>query len=252
MVRRISRAARAALLSVAALFATAAPAEAEATDEKPQLALMGTIPIYWGEGAGFGDVLSGEAEPHWARAHLEADYALRPLDLLSAEGLAGTEYLLLAQPRVLAPAENVALDEWVRGGGQLLLFADPMMTGHSAFGLGDRRRPQDVALLSPILARWGLELQDEMKGEGARLVEAEGAPLPIDRPGRFALVPPVGENAGSTCSLAADAVLATCSIGDGSATILADAALLNLHEPDTHAAEALDRLVELAFANPGN
>ena len=47
----------------------------------------------------------------------------------------------------------------MRGGGRVLLFADPMLTRHSAFALGDRRRPQDVVLLSPILARWRLELQ---------------------------------------------------------------------------------------------
>ena len=62
--------------------------------------------------------------------------------------------LLLAQPRALSGPENVALDAWVRGGGHLLLFADPMMTGESRFGIGDRQRPQDVILLSPILNRW--------------------------------------------------------------------------------------------------
>ena len=246
MVRRISR------VACAALLAFASAAVSQAVEQKPQLALMGTIPIYWGESAGLGAVLSGEAEPHWARAQLEANYTLHPLDLLTAEALAGHEYLLLAQPRVLAPAENVALDEWVRGGGHLLLFADPMMTGHSAFGLGDRRRPQDVALLSPILGRWGLALEYDQEGEGEPLVELDGTMLPVDRFGRFALVPPLGENAGSTCSLAAEAVLATCCVGEGFATILADAALLNLHEPDPRAPTALDRLTSLAFSTPGN
>src|SRR5688500_18207995 len=122
----------------------------------PELGLMGTIPIYWGEAGDFGEVLAGSGNAHWARARLETDYQLSPLDTLDEDSLAGIDLLLLAQPRALSPAENVALDAWVRGGGRLLLFADPMLTGESRFAIGDRRRPQDVILLSPILDHWGL------------------------------------------------------------------------------------------------
>ena len=110
-------------------LATACHADEAAPAELPELGLMGTIPIYWGESDDFGQLLSDEGEVHWARAQLEAGYRLRLLDMLSEESLAGLEVLMLAQPRALSPQENVALDTWVRRGGKLLLFADPLLTG---------------------------------------------------------------------------------------------------------------------------
>jgi len=172
--RSLSRTVAAALLCLgSACHADEAPAADPA--ELPELGIMGTIPIYWGESAGFGDVLAGKGTPHWAKAQLEAHYRLLPLDMLSPDSLDGLDFLLLAQPRALSPAENVALDDWVRAGGRLLLFADPLMTGGSSFPIGDRRRPQDVALISPILDHWGLSMAfDDEREPGYALVPAMG------------------------------------------------------------------------------
>src|SRR5690606_4373481 len=109
------------------------PAPQPEIEERAEIGLMGTIPIYWGESGDFGDVLAGGAEPHWARARIEARHPLRPLDALDGGSLATLDFLILAQPRALTPAENVALDDWLRAGGKLLLFADPMLTGESRF-----------------------------------------------------------------------------------------------------------------------
>ena len=51
--------------------------------------------------------------------------------------------------------------------------------------------------------------------------------------------------------LAAEGLLARCTIGQGRATIVADAALLDLHEPSPLAGPALERLTELAFGASG-
>ena len=155
--------------------------------------------------------------------------------------------LLLAQPRALSGEENVALDAWVRAGGHLLLFADPMMTGHSRFSIGDRRRPMDVTLLSPILRHWGLTMEFvEDQPVGMRRLDAAGLTVPVNLPGRF--VPVELEGA---CTLAADSALARCAIGQGNATILADGAVIDLHEPDDAAPAALLGLVRLAFGKTG-
>src|SRR5687768_16778288 len=114
------------LLCLASACQADEAAPVEDSPDLPELGLMGTIPVYWGEASGFGELLAGEGQVHWARAQLEADYRLRPLDTLDAASLAGLDHLMLAQPRALSPAENVALDAWVRDGGKLLLFADPM------------------------------------------------------------------------------------------------------------------------------
>ncbi len=124
--------------------------------------LFTSLPILWAESERLGDLLKPQTAPHWALAVIEQDGKVRPLDSLVAAGgkspLSGLGLLIMAQPRPLSPQENVALDGWVRGGGRLLMFADPMLTAQSSFAFGDRRRPEAIAMLSPILSRWGLRL----------------------------------------------------------------------------------------------
>lgn len=236
--------------------AAPAPISSSSPTEKPMLGLMGTIPIYWGEADGLAQQISGDYQPHWARAFLEQDFDLSPLDFLSAENIEGHQRLLLAQPRGLAPEENVALDEWVRAGGQLLLFADPWMTGQSRFAIGDRRRPQAVTLLSPLLGHWGLHLKYDDAGEAhvhsgpaehssrsSSLSNADGARIPVNSPGRFTLGDAVDD-----CQLSEDAILVQCVIGQGSVVILGDAALLDLG-PAKGARQALSSLLDRAFGS---
>jgi hypothetical protein len=218
----------------------AVPAAAQDTP-LPELGLMGTIPLYWGEADDIAGLL-GNAEPHWARGQLERAYRLRPLDTLAADQLAGLGFLLLAQPRALSAEENVALDAWVRAGGHLLLFADPMLTGYTRFAIGDRRRPQDVILLSPLLRHWGLELEfDDSIPAEPELVEGGGAAIPVNLPGRFAPT--------ETCRLDAASILARCALGMGNVLVLADAALLDLHSPHASASAGLDWLTREVFGD---
>ena len=245
-------------LATCLLFAAPVPALAQdvavesalpAGDDagRPELGLMGTIPIYWGEAGDFADLLSGGGEAHWARAVLERDFEPVPRDYLSAEALDGLDYLLMAQPRGLSPEENVALDAWVRAGGRLLLFVDPWMTGESHFGLGDRRRPQDVAMLSPILAYWGVALtMDDAQADETIGIQHEGVELPVRMRGAFV---PTGE--GGHCTIGTEGLLARCPLGAGEALIVADAAMLDLHDPDPRSEAALSAMLGSIFPQIG-
>ncbi|WP_340587097.1 ABC transporter [Erythrobacter alti] len=217
---------------------------AQDRDGEPVIALMGTIPIYWGEAAGFDELLSGTAPAHWAREVLERRAELAPLDYLSEDALAPHRYLLLAQPRGLSGEENVALDSWVREGGRLLLFADPWMTGESRFHIGDRRRPQDVALLSPILTHWGLDLEEynHALGGGLHNIDHDGQMLPIDSSGTFRLL--AGDGG---CQLELSGLLADCRIDQGQVLIMADAAILDAAGPYPHAESGLESLLARIF-----
>lgn len=233
-----------ALALVYGLALAAAGCRAAPQAEQPRLGLMTTLPLYWVEAGGVGEVLRGGASASWVRRALEQHYALEPLDTLDEASLKGLERLLLAQPRALGPAENVALDAWVRGGGRLLLFADPMLTRHSRYGLGDRRRPQDVVLLSPILTHWGLELRfDPDQDEGERRIDLAGTPVPVALAGTLRAQPRSG------CIVSAEEVLARCTLGRGVVVVLADAALLDDAEDGGAQvrAAALDRITALAF-----
>ncbi|MFN6936513.1 MAG: ABC transporter [Tsuneonella sp.] len=193
--------------------------------EKPVLGLLTTLPIYWPESDGIDEALNGGGEAHWARTALERDNRLVTLDTLDGQDLSSIDRLVMAQPRPLAPGENVALDDWVRAGGKLLLFADPMLTEHSRFAIGDRRRPQDVVVLSPILKRWGLELQfDEDQPDGVRIASVDGLEIPVEWAGALVRVEP---GAPSQCALSTAGLMAECRVGKGAVTVIADAAVLD-------------------------
>lgn len=213
--------------------------------------LFTTLPILWTENPDLAAALDPAARPHWARQGLARIGPTVPLDTLNGTGngaggvqsLGRVRRLVMAQPRVLSPQENVALDEWVRGGGQLLLLADPALTAHSDFAIADPRRPQAVVLLSPILDRWGLELrfaEDQVLGEGRR--EVMGMAVPVNLPGHF-----VTEGQGN-CRLWADGLVVTCAVGQGRVVALADAAVLEGGDPDGARARALAWLLDMAFA----
>ena len=209
-----------------------------------QIGLYTSLPIVWNENQRVADLLASDAPTHWLLTALRSHGQLVPLDSLAespgsgALPLPGDAILVLAQPRPLSPQENVALDDWVRGGGRVLLFADPMLTEHSIYALGDARRPQDVALLSPILARWGLELEfDEAQPAGERVVAISGTDVPVNLAGRFRVI-------GPGCDTQAGGLLAICRIGKGRVVALADAALLENDSPDDSSRKpALDALL---------
>ncbi|MEE4453889.1 DUF4350 domain-containing protein [Novosphingobium resinovorum] len=197
------------------------------------IGLYSSLPIAWNESADIKGLLADDGAPHWALEALRAQGRVVPLDTLAdARGalpLPEDGLLVLAQPRPLTAQENVALDAWVRGGGRVLLFVDPMLTGHSLFAPGDPRRPQDIAMLSPILARWGLELEfDEGQPAGKRL---EGS-IPVNLPGRFRVLGKSGGASGKAgdvvarCRIEARGLLADCASGKGRVLAMADAAVL--------------------------
>jgi len=236
-----------ALVAGAAVAWTSHGSGAVSAQKRPRLMLFTSLPIMWHEAPDLAAMLRTDAPPHWARRALEARYTLVARDTLLAPPL-DARFLLLAQPRPLAPQENVALDDWVRAGGRLLLFADPMLTADSAYALGDRRRPQDIVLLSPILARWGLELrfdEDQRAGEHDAARESTGETIPVNLPGQLALRPH-GHDA--HCAILREGLVARCRIGRGRALIVADAALFEPSDAAGTRAAALDSLLDQAFA----
>ena len=218
------------------------------TAQAGPIGLFTTLPILWQEADDIRGLLHGGAQVHWAMPALRNQGEVRALNTLSADPppLAGLALLVMAQPRALSPSENVALDDWVRRGGRVLLFADPMLTSDSRFSLGDKRRPQDVVLLSPILARWGLRLEfDDAQPAGQRDIAVAGGNLPVNLPGALALAGAPGK-----CRILAGGIAAQCRIGRGGALIIADAALFEpaLGNDAKRRGTLLDALIEIARA----
>ena len=207
------------------------PVDVVETDGKPKLGLFTTLPIYWGEGSDFSTMLDGGGETDWVRTELESKFEIVPLDTLEADALDGLDRVFLAQPRPLAPSENVAFDQYLAGGGRAVIMADPMLTRHSEFAIGDRRRPQDVVLLSPIMDRLGVELRfDEEQPRGERVIRQAGRDYPVNLAGEFVADPEGAED--RTCTAPEPGLVARCRNGSGEVLLYADAALLDWEQEE--------------------
>lgn len=213
-----------------------------------EVGLFTSLPIMWSDDGSIAAEVSGSNEPHWARATIARQGRIVPLDSLAPmpgahAPLAGLNRLVVAQPRPFSPQENVALDAWVRAGGRLLLLADPALTETSSFALGDPRRPQPLALISPLLRHWGLELTfDESQSYGEREIEVMGVAVPVNLAGRLRT------QGQSNCRAWGDGLAVTCAIGKGGVLVLADAAVLERADPGGRRANAFAWLLAAAFA----
>ena len=208
--------------------------------KQQRIGLFTTLPILWAESADVAELVKGEAPPHWGKAALARRGRIVPLDNLSR--ISSIDLLLIAQPRPLSPQENVALDEWVRQGGRAVIFADPMLTAESLFPLGDRRRPQDVVLLSPLLSHWGLQLSfDDTQAFGPHEVPLLGQRLPVNLPGRLSVTDPK-----PGCAILDGGIAARGRIGKGQVLVVGDAALLESPEAgaESQAGTVLDSLLD--------
>ena len=212
--------------------APGAPTAQQSAAVREKLGLMTSLPLYWPLGAAMEDIAGGTAVMPWQRTALEAAYAIEPLDTLASvpgispdapetDPLAGLGRLAVIQPRGLSPADNVALDDWVRRGGRLLLVLDPMLTGEYEAPLGDPRRPVDSALVPPVVARWGMAVSfDEAQEPAVTQAPLGEGTLPLALAGRIAITAP----AAGQCRLLAEGAAARCDVGKGQVTLVAEQA----------------------------
>jgi len=220
----------AALVALGAIWSLAAgpkPLPPRPAAERPTLLLLTSLPLVFGEDFS----IHGNGSP--ALTALQTRYRVLPISVADPPELAKGRLLLMAQP-LAQPAEDlVALDQWVRGGGSLLLLADPALEWPSRRPLGDLLRPATMFMDTGLLAHWGLRLDapDERGPAKARL---GGFDIMTDSPGQLF----------GTCGISADRLVATCSIGKGKAMIVADADFLDTPQLGPKARDNLDGLLE--------
>lgn len=202
-----------------------------------ELGLMTSLPLYWPLGTGVADLAGGDVTIPWQRAALEQSYLLVPLDTLSPipdldpdapeqDPLDDLTKLAIIQPRGLSPADNVALDNWVRAGGQLLIALDPALTLEYPVPFGDPRRPTASAAIPPVIDRWGLAIAYEDHSYHGHAIDAD-VQLEVLGEGAFPVLSAgkVARAEDADCVSAASEVIAKCRIGAGSVTVVADAAV---------------------------
>ena len=217
----MTRARRRALIFAAVLIAIGALALAElrqasrlparAEGHKPTLLLLTSLPLLFGEDFS----LQQSGSP--ALKALQQRYRVVPISVTDPAELAKGRLLLMAQPQAQPPEDLVALDDWVRGGGHLLLLADAMLEWPSKRPLGDALRPPLTFADTGLLAHWGLRL-DAPHARGPRDFTIDGYRATTVSPGQLF----------GRCDISRDRIVARCRVGRGQATIIADADLLNV------------------------
>ncbi|MFL6800528.1 MAG: hypothetical protein ACJ8EQ_01995 [Sphingomicrobium sp.] len=182
--------------------------------QRPALMLLTSLPLIFSE-----DFSLGGGSP--ALEKLTDRYRVVPISVTSAAELAKGRLLLMAQPLAQAPENLVALDEWVRSGGRVMLLADPMLEWPSKRRLGDPLRPAPMFADTGLLAHWGLRL-DAPDARGPMLRQLAGRGIETVSPGALS----------GRCAITADRLVAQCAVGQGKALVVADADFLNLANID--------------------
>ena len=200
------------------------------TAKRPTLLLLTSLPLV------FPEQFSLQGGDSSALNALSTRYRVTPISVADPAELGKGRLLLMAHP-LAQPAEDlVALDNWVRRGGRVLLLADPMLEWPSARPLGDPLRPPPMFMDMGLLAHWGLRL-DAPDRRGLAVRRLGGIDVLTASPGSLS----------GSCDISADRLVARCRIGQGRATVVADADLLDVDDLGAKAGHNLDAVLnELA------
>ena len=110
----------------------------------PTLLLLTGLPLLFNEDFS----LEGSGSPAWDM--LRKQFYVLPIGAPSDADLAKGNLLLMAQPQAQSPENLVALDNWVRRGGRVLLLADPMLEWPSKLPAGRSDTGSRQSMSTPV------------------------------------------------------------------------------------------------------
>jgi hypothetical protein len=182
---------------------------ARAPGDRPELLVLTSLPIVFPEQF----TLQAPAEP--ALKALQSRYRLVPISVSDRQSLGLGRLLLMAQPQAQPAEALVELDQWVRGGGRVLVLADPALEWQSERPLGDVLRPPLAFADTGLLGHWGLRL-DAPDSRGPKSIAIGGSNIRTNSPGSLVAT-------ASGCAVEPEQLIARCRIGQGQAIVVADA-----------------------------
>ena len=215
----------AAALAFAAMRREPRPLPARAPAERPALMLVTSLPLMFSEDFS----LSGGSP---ALKQLQGRYRVVPISVTSPGELAKGRLLLMAQPLAQTSENLVALDDWVRGGGRVMILADPLLEWPSKRPLGDPLRPPPMFADTGLLGHWGLRL--------------DAPDVPAAEPRTLAGYRIVTLSPGvlfGRCGVSRDRLVADCQVGKGEAVVIADADFIGTDKLGGGAFHNLDALI---------
>lgn len=174
-------------------------------ENKPTLKLLTTLPIQ------FAPRFSLDGGSNLYRT-LDDRYEVEAIAATDPASLGEGDLLFMAHALPQTPENLVFLDQWVRGGGKVLLIADPRLDWDVGLPLGSPMAPPYYFGDTGLLGHWGLRLDGPYD-------DTEISGFKVSGPGRL-------EATGEGCAIEHDGLVARCTIGKGRAVVLADADLL--------------------------
>lgn len=120
--------------------------------DKPGIGIISSLPVFGGPGFNMGRPSQG-SDPWLFVQELRKSYDVEEIEP-SAETIPdGIDLLLLIHPKNLSEGLQYAVDQYVLGGGDLIVFADPFAISDSAQG-----GPQPSGSLDRLFAAWGVKM----------------------------------------------------------------------------------------------
>ena len=212
--------------------ATGASLPPRAAGQRPTLLLLTSLPLVFGEQFS----IEGGGSP--ALKALETRYRVVPISVTD-RGRAGEGPTPAdgAAPRAAGRGSRRARSMGARAAARVLLLADPLLEWPSERPLGDPLRPPPMFMDTGLLGHWGLKL-DAPDQRGPRRGRLGGYDIMTESPGSLS----------GAARSARDRLVAHCRVGQGRATIVADADFLNVERLGRPARHNLDALLgELAL-----
>ena len=128
--------------------------------DKPVVGVLSSLPVFGSPAMPPqmpGQPQPPQQEPWLAFSELESDYDVREIDPPVAQIDPAIQALVVVHPKELDDETLFAIDQYVLGGGHLMLFVDPMnaadMESSQRGPMGMNRTPSN---LEPLLDTWGV------------------------------------------------------------------------------------------------
>ncbi len=241
------------LIALSAMIALTIAAFFISYDNKPRpkLGLMTSIALILGD-VSVEQMAQGKSNPSAAYLSLKAHYDIIPIDAVD-DRLSQFNLLLLAQTRPLSSSELVAVDEWVRKGGHIIILSDAALQWPSDYALGDKRRPIFASLLSPLFAHWGIEQLLLLEDPEELRIALGDYNITTVTPSEWRLIESDAKDV--DCRLNNNKFEADCKVGEGRAILIGDSDFINdrhwqsYYGEDDNMRYLLDKLQTLISAN---
>ncbi len=130
--------------------------------DQPKIGLITSLPVDGGMTPGMGGI-GGTPTPPWQIMDQMRDFfEVERLDMKVDQIDEDIDVLVLAQPDGLSETAAYAIDQWVLGGGPVMVFVDPNLESGNNLAGGMPGGAGDIANTKTLIEAWGMSLEENV------------------------------------------------------------------------------------------